>query len=85
MDCDGVEIADLHANTAADACIRVDAMRLPAFAADGAYRAISGAHSATGASLCQNFVTDQAAADFCRAAFFVNVGFVFLTEVFQGA
>ena len=85
VDFDGIKVAHLHADAAADADIRIDDMGLAAFAGDGIDRAVAGADGAAGAELFQNFVADQGPANFGRAAFFVDMGFIFLAEVLERA
>jgi GT2 family glycosyltransferase len=81
----GIKVADLHANSAVYAGFFVNDVRLSPLAADGMYRAISGANCAACTGFCLYFKTNEGAADFCGASFFVNVRFVFVAEMFKGA
>lgn len=60
-------------------------MHLSSFSADGFHRTISRADGTSGAGRGLNLETDQGFANFCRATFFVNVGFVFVAEMFECA
>ncbi len=56
-----------------------------ALTADGVGRAVARANRAAGAKSGWMSILDQGLADFRRAAFLINMGFVFLAEEAQGA
>ena len=76
IDLNRIEVANLHANSTANADIRIDDVQQPALTRDCACRAVASANRAACATFLHDVVTDERLADFCRAAFFVNVGFV---------
>ena len=82
---DRIEVADLHADAAAYTYFRIDCVKLAAFSADGSCRAVAGAYRAAGAGTFQDHKADQCLAYFRRAAFFIDVGFVFVPEVLERA
>ncbi len=80
LDNDGVKLADGHADAAGLAKVRVDVVHLLLFASDGFGWAVASTHHAAGAGI-ENAVVNQLAADLGRAALFLNVRFVLVTEM----
>lgn len=68
-------------NTALDADVLVDHVGKFPFSTNGANRAVPRADSTACAGTILDFVLNQAAADFGRAAFLVDVSFVFIHKM----
>ena len=85
MNFDGVEVTYLHTDTAADADVGVDMVDTAALAGDGVDGAVAGANGTAGAGIGLDDVLDEGLADLGGTAFFLDVGFIFITEIFQGA
>jgi hypothetical protein len=78
---DCIEIAHLHADTAADTDIRIDDVCEPARPADRVDRAIASAYGTSRAGIRLNLETNQCTAGFSRAAFFKDVRLEFIAEI----
>jgi len=81
----GIEVADLHTNATTDAGIGVNEVGLFPFASNGVHGTVAGANRTAGAAIGQNFIPDQRAANFGRAALLANVSFVLIAEEPQRA
>ena len=72
------------ADAAFDAEVLINDMELLAFTSDRGNRAVARAHSTAGACPFHNLILDERPADLRWAAFFFDVGFVFIQEMVQG-
>src|SRR5215207_9425335 len=79
----GVEVTNLHADATFDAGILVNMMDLTTFAADRINRAVARTDCTARTDRFLDLHPNQGAANFRRAAFFVNMCFIFMAEVFE--
>ncbi len=78
-----IKITHLLANSAANTNVGVYVVRLASFTADGSDRAVASADGTTSTIFLVDFIGNERAAYFCRAAFLINMGFEFLAEMLQ--
>ncbi len=82
-DLDGIVWTKLFTDAAFDTSVGVNHMCLAPLTGDGIGRAVPGTERTTGAFTVNDLESDQAFTDLRWATFFVDVGFVFVQEVFQ--
>jgi len=81
-DLDGIVWTELFTDAAFDADIRVNHMCLAPFTGDRLDGAVPSTERTTGACAVDDLKTDQGLADFRWTTLFVDVGIVFVQEVF---
>jgi hypothetical protein len=82
---DGIVWTELFTDTAFDADVGVDHMGLSAFTGDRLNGAVPGTECTTGAFPINDLKANQRFTNLRWATFFIDVGFVFVQEVFQSA
>ena len=83
-DLDGIIWTKLFTDAAFDADVGVNHMGLAALTRDRLNGAVPGAKRTAGAVTVDDLKADQGLADLRWTTFFIDVGFVFVQEVFQG-